>query len=49
MEDPGHRWEDNTKMDLQAAGLGRIDWIDTTQNTGRWQALVTAVMSLQVQ
>jgi hypothetical protein len=27
---------------------GGMDWIDLTQNRDRWQALVNAVMSLQV-
>jgi hypothetical protein len=24
---PGHRWEDNIKMDLREAGFGGVDWI----------------------
>jgi len=49
LEDPGHIWEDNIKMALQAARLGGIDWIAMTQKRDRWQAFVNAVMNLQVQ
>jgi len=36
-------------MDLQEVGWGRgIDWIKLAQDRDRWQALVNAVMSLQV-
>jgi hypothetical protein len=43
-----HRWDDNIKMDLQELGCGDKDWIELTQDRGRWQALVNAVMYLQV-
>jgi hypothetical protein len=42
------RWEDNIKMDLQELGCGGMDWIELTQDTDRWRALVNAVMNLQV-
>ena len=29
-------------------GVGDIDWIDLTQDRGRWQVLVTALMNLWV-
>jgi len=29
------RWEDNIKMDLQAAGCGRMDWIDVAEDRDR--------------
>jgi hypothetical protein len=45
---PRHRWEDNIKMDLQEVGGGGVDWIDLAQDKDRWQALVNAVMNLQV-
>jgi hypothetical protein len=35
-------------MDLQEVGWGGTDWIDMAQDRGRWQALVNAVMNLQV-
>ena len=28
---PGHRWEDNIKMDLQEVGSGGMDWIELPQ------------------
>ena len=46
---PRHRWEDSIKMDLQEVGWGGgTDWIDLAQDRDRWQALVNAVMNLQV-
>ena len=42
------RWEDNIKMDLQEVGCWGVDWIRLAQDRGRWQALVNAVMNLQV-
>jgi len=44
-----HRWEDNTKMDLQEVGCGAMDWIELAQDRDRWQeALLNAVMNLWV-
>jgi hypothetical protein len=45
---PRSRWEDNIKMDLQAAGCGGMDWIDVGQERDRWWALVNAVMNFRV-
>ena len=45
---PRRRWEDNIKMDLQEVGCGGMDWIKLAQDRDRWQALVNAVMNLQV-
>jgi hypothetical protein len=42
----GHRWEDNIKIDLQEVGW-KV-WIDLVHDRYRWQALVNAVMNLQV-
>ena len=35
---PRHRWEDNIKMDLQEAGLGRMDWIEKNELGGACSA-----------
>ena len=45
---PRSRWEDNIKMDLQEVGCEGMEWIDLTQDRDWWQALVNAVMKLQV-
>jgi hypothetical protein len=45
---PGHRWEDNIKMDFQEVGCGGMDWIELDQNRVKWQAFVNAVVNLQV-
>ena len=42
------RVEDNSKMDLQKVGCGRMDWIYLAQDRDRWRALVNAVMNLWV-
>jgi len=45
---PRHRWEDNIKMYLKEVGCGGKNWIKLAQGRDRWQALVNAVMNLQV-
>jgi hypothetical protein len=46
---PRHRWEDNTKTDLQEVGCGGIDWINLAQDMDRSPALVNAVTNFWVQ
>jgi hypothetical protein len=43
-----HRWDDNTKMDLQKLECGGVDWIELAQDRERWRAIVNAVINLQV-
>jgi hypothetical protein len=45
---PKRSWEDNIKMDLQEVEVGCGDWIESTQDTYRCQALVRMVKNLQV-
>ena len=45
---PGHKWEDNIKMDLQEVGCGGMDFIDLAQGMDRWRELVNALMNLRV-
>jgi hypothetical protein len=45
---PGHRWEDNIKMDLGGIGLEVVDCINLDQDRDCWQALANKVMNLQV-
>jgi hypothetical protein len=44
----GRRWENGIKMDLQEVGCGGMDCIQLAQETEGLQALVNAVMKLQV-
>ena len=43
-----HRWEENSKMDLQEVGWGGMDWMNLVQGRDRWLALVNVVMNRQV-
>jgi hypothetical protein len=45
---PRCRWEDGIRMDLREIGLGGVDWIRLALDRDRWQAVVSAVMNLQV-
>ena len=44
---PRRKCKDNIKRDLQDVGWVGMDWIDLAQNSGKWWALVNAVMKLQ--
>ena len=45
---PGHRWEDNIKMDLHEVERGCGGWMELAKDRDRWRALVSAVMNLRV-
>jgi hypothetical protein len=45
---PTRRWEDGIRMDLGTLAWGGVDWIRLAQDRGRWRAVVSAVMNLQV-
>jgi len=45
---PGHRWEDNIKIDLQEVRRGGMDWTDLAQDRDRWRAVINTVMNLWV-
>jgi hypothetical protein len=42
------RWEDGMKMDVMEIGWGRVEWIPTAQDRGRWWAVVNVVMNIRV-
>jgi hypothetical protein len=45
---PRCRWVDNIKVDLREIGWGDVEWIDLTQASNQWRALVSTVMNLRV-
>ena len=45
---PRSRWEDNIKMDLQEVGCGGMEWMELTQDSDRWWAIVNVVMNFRV-
>jgi hypothetical protein len=45
---PRCQWQDNIKLDLQVVGWWGMDWINVAQDRDRLQAIVSAVINLQV-
>ena len=45
---PRRRWEDNIGMDLEDIGINAGNWVDPTQDTDYWRALVNAALNLRV-
>jgi hypothetical protein len=45
---PRRRRDHDIKMDLQEVECGGMGWIDLAQDRDRWQALVNAIINLQV-
>ena len=43
-----HRWEDNSRIDLQEVVWGGMDWMNLVRDRDRWLALVNVVMNMQV-
>jgi hypothetical protein len=48
LERKRHRWVDNIKMDIREIGWGSIDWIDLSQDSNQWRALVNTEINLLV-
>jgi len=44
---PGHRLEDNIRMNLREIGWEGVDWIHLAQDRDKWWALVNTVMNLR--
>jgi hypothetical protein len=47
-ERPRHRWKDGIKLDIKEIGWGSMEWIHLAQDMDCWQAVVNAVMNLQI-
>ena len=45
---PRRRWEDNTRMDLQAIGIDVGNWVEPAQGRDYWRALINAALNLRV-
>jgi len=45
---PGHRWEDDIKMDLWEIGIDGANWNWLAQDRVWWWAFVNTVMNLRV-
>jgi hypothetical protein len=45
---PGHRWEDNIKMDLREMGIDGASWIQLAQDRVQWRAFVNTVINFLV-
>jgi hypothetical protein len=45
---PRCRWVDNIIMDLRQIGWCGMDWIDLTEDSDWWIALVNMLMNLQI-
>jgi hypothetical protein len=45
---PNRRWANNIKIDLKVIGWDGLDWIDLSQDSDHWRAIVNTVMNLRV-
>ena len=45
---PRRGWEDNIRMDFEEIGINAGNWIDSTQDSDYWRALVNTELNLQV-
>jgi hypothetical protein len=45
---PRRKWVDNFKMDLREIGWDTMDWIDLSQDTDQWRALMIMALNLRV-
>ena len=45
---PRHRWEDNTRMDLETIGINAENWVDSAQDRDYWRAFVNVALNLKV-
>jgi hypothetical protein len=45
---PGHRWDDNTEMELKETGFEDMDWISMAQDRVKLWALTNMVIKIQI-
>ena len=45
---PRRRWENNTGMVLKEIGINTGNWVDSSQDTNYWIAVVNAALNLRV-
>ena len=45
---PRHRWEDNTRMNLEEIGINAGNWVDSPHDGNYWRALVNSALNLLV-
>ena len=48
LDRPRRRWEDCIGMDLKEIGINTRNWVDLTQESDYWRALVDAALNLRV-
>ena len=45
---PRSRWEDNIRMNLKEIGIDLRNWVDSTQDSDYWRAVVNEALNLRV-
>jgi len=45
---PGHRWQDNIKMDLREIGINTLNWSWLAEDRVQWWAYVSTLMNLRI-
>jgi hypothetical protein len=45
---PGHRWEDNIRINVREIVWEGVDWIHMARDRDQWRVLVNTVTSLRV-
>jgi hypothetical protein len=43
-----HRWENNIEMDIKDVRWEGVSWINVTQNSDKWWAVVSTVTNIRI-